>query len=82
MDYKIIEVNVVFNHPHNDYVVSVAIESAPGYWKAYYKQVAELSEESLLEVARTGSKLSKARALEMFETCRTLESQKRLSFEG
>jgi len=82
MNYKILEVNIKFNHPHDDYVIAVAIESSPGYWKAYTKQVNEISNKSLLEVARAGSKLPKQRALEMFETCRHLQKQKRIVFEG
>jgi hypothetical protein len=49
MKNKILEVVIYYNHPHGDYVISVAIESAPGYWKAYFKQVREISEKSILE---------------------------------
>ena len=82
MIYKILETHIVFNHPHGDYVVSVAIESSPNYWKAYYLQVKEISISSLIEVARCGEKLSKHRAFEIFGSCRNLEKQKRLIYEG
>jgi len=81
MNYKILEVKILYNHPHNDYVISVAIESAPGYWKAYFKQMNEISEKSILDVAATGEKFTKHRALEIFETCRIFEKQKKLIFE-
>jgi len=81
MKYKILEVKILYNHPHNDYVISVAIESAPGYWKAYFKQVSQISEKSINEVAETGEKISKHRALEVFESGRLLENQKRLKYE-
>lgn len=81
MTYKILEVKILYNHPHRDYVISVAIESAPGYWKAYFKQINIISEKSIIEVATTGEKISKNRALEVFESCRVLELQKRLIFE-
>jgi hypothetical protein len=47
MEYKILEAKIIFNHPHNDYIISVAIESSPGYWKGYFKRVNEISEKSL-----------------------------------
>ena len=66
MEYKILESLIVFNHPHDDYIISVAIESAPGYWKAYYNQVPEVSLESILSVAASGKKYTKHRADEIF----------------
>ncbi|SEC66234.1 hypothetical protein SAMN04489761_3432 [Tenacibaculum sp. MAR_2009_124] len=82
MDYKILEAVIKYNHPHNDYVISVAIESSPGYWKAYYKQVNEISEKSLQKVAAIGNKYSKHRALEIFESCREIENLKRHVYES
>lgn len=81
MEYKILEVKIVYNHPHGDYVISVAIESAPGYWKAYYKQMDKISEKSVLEVARTGAKYTKHRALELFESSRQIEQLERHVYE-
>lgn len=81
MDYKILEVNILCNHPHDDHIISVAIESAPGHWKAYYKQMDEISEKSVLEVARTGSKYPKRRALELFGSCRQIELLQRHVYE-
>lgn len=81
MDYKILEVNIIYNHPHDNYVMAVAIESSPGYWKAYTGSAEEISNGSIEEVARYGQKLAKHRALELFGSCRILESQKRLNYE-
>ncbi len=66
MEYKILESHIVFNHPHDDYIISVAIESASGYWKAYYNQVPEVSLKSILSVAASGKKNTKHRAEEIF----------------
>lgn len=82
MTYKILEALIKYNHPHNDYIIYVAIESSPGYWKAYYKQVNEISEKSLQQVAAIGKKLPKHRALEIFEDCRLTESLRRHVYEN
>ena len=82
MEYKILEAKIIFNHPHNDYIISVAIESSPGYWKGYFKQVNEISEKSLQKVASSGEKYSKHRALEIFESCRAIEELKRHVYEN
>jgi hypothetical protein len=66
MKYKITHSHILFNHPHNDYIISVLIESTPGYWKAFYKQMDEISLNSLQEVAREGEKYTTHRALEVF----------------
>ena len=82
MHYKILEAVIKYNHPHDDYIISVAIESSPGYWKAYYKQADEISEKGLQEVARYGKKYPKHRALEVFESCRMIESLQRHIYEN
>jgi hypothetical protein len=65
-EYKLLESHVIFNHPHGDYVISVAIESSPKRWKAYHKRVSELSIESLQAVAKTGEKFNEHRARQVF----------------
>jgi hypothetical protein len=82
MSYKILESHILFNHPHGDYLISVAIESSVGWWKAYYKQVNEISIESFIEVARTGEKFKEHRALEVFPDCRNFQQQGRLKYES
>ncbi|SMO90787.1 hypothetical protein SAMN06265379_11413 [Saccharicrinis carchari] len=66
MEYKILESHIVFNHPYDDYIISIAIESVPGYWKAYYNQVPEVPVKSMLSVAASGKKQTKHRAKEIF----------------
>ena len=66
----ILESHILFNHPHGDYIISVAVETSPGYWKGYYKQVKEISISSLQDVSSTGKSFSEKRALSIFEACR------------
>lgn len=66
MEYKILQSHIIFNHPHGDYIISVAIESAPGYWKAYYAQTTDLSIKSMHSVAASGIKYTKHRAEQVF----------------
>lgn len=82
MKYKILESHVIFNHPHDDYIISVAIESAPGYWKACYKQVPDLSLESMLSVADSGVKYTNHRANEVFPGLAAQQAGNRLICEN
>jgi hypothetical protein len=80
--YKILEVNILCNHPHDGYIVSVLIESVPGYCKAYFLVVSELSDKMLQRVCAYGEKLRENRAHDLFESYRGLKAQKRLVYEG
>ena len=82
MEYKILEAHVIYNHPNDDFIIGVAIESAKNYWKAYYLQTNDISKESFQKVAAIGRKYPKHRALEIFEKCRLDEELKRHSYEG
>ena len=82
MEYKIIEANIKVNGSHGDYIIAVAIESSPGYWKAYTGQENDISKESLINVAKYGKKLSKHRAIEIFDSIGALDQMERIKFEG
>lgn len=82
MEYKILESHVVFNHPHDDYIISIAIESAPGYWKAYYDQVSDVSLATMHSVAARGKKYTKHRAEQVFPALTAQKIGDRLKCEN
>lgn len=73
MDYKILECHVKFLHDQDEYTLTVAIQSAEGYWKAYCKRCLRFDYAACQLTARSGTKLKEDKAKEIFPTLSNLK---------
>lgn len=74
MDYKILEVRVIFLHDQDEYTLHVAIQSAEGYWRAFKKRQLRFDYAAAQLTARSGTKLKPEEAASSFpELAKTLQ---------
>jgi hypothetical protein len=66
MDYKILESHIEFSKSNVMLMITVAIESSPGRFKAYRRQCGDISQSEIEQVAAYGHKLDRLEASEIF----------------
>jgi len=78
---KILEINIVANHPHDDYILSVAYECWEGGWKSRFSRVKDIKLWNIVTTYEHGEYLPEHRALALFPSCKTLQEMGRLNYE-